>query len=95
MLICSAGLSSTMSSRLRRGAGEIGDAPDGRLQSLGCRGLADKRERAPGQPMLPVLVEGHDLHRYMAGLGIALQLAEDRPSEHVGQEDVEGHGGRV
>ena len=44
--------------------------------------------------MLAILVERHHLHRDVARLGILLQLAEDGPAEHVGQEDVERHRGR-
>ena len=45
--------------------------------------------------MLPVLVEGDDLHRNVPRRRILLELAQHGPSEHVGQEHVERHGGRL
>ena len=71
------------------------DSLDGGLQAFGRRRLGDERERAARQSVLPILVERDDLHGNVARLGILLQLAEHRPSEHVGQEHVERHGGRT
>ena len=39
--------------------------------------------------MLPILVEGDDLHGDVPGAGILLQLAQHRPPEHVWQKDIE------
>src|SRR5215468_1257650 len=43
--------------------------------------------------MLAILVERDDLHRDMTRKRIELELAQHRPSEHVGQEDVERNRG--
>lgn len=66
------------------------------LQSRQClaeafrgRRLAHEGEGAAGQPMLTILVEADDLDRNMPRLRILLELAQHRPAEHVGQEDVE------
>ena len=73
----------------RRGVGL--DPRDRRLQPFRRRRLGDERERAARQPVLAILFERDDLHRDVPRLGILLQLAEHRPSEHVGQEHVERH----
>ena len=44
---------------------------------------------------MPVLIERHDLHRNMASRRILFELAQDRPAEHVGQEDIERYGRRM
>ena len=71
------------------------DARERRLQPFGGRRLGDERERAARQAVLPVLVQRHDLHRDVPRVGVLLQLAEHRPAEHVGQEDVERDGRRL
>ena len=45
--------------------------------------------------MLAVFVERDDLHRNVPRQRIVLELAQHGPAEHVGQEDVERHGGRL
>ena len=45
--------------------------------------------------MLTILVERDDLHRDMPGERILLELAEHVPAQHVGQEHVERHRGRL
>ena len=47
------------------------------------------------QPVSPVLVERHDLHRDVAQLRILLELIQHRPPEHVRQEDVERYRRRL
>ena len=74
---------------LARIAGIIGQASDRRLQIVHGGGLVDKRKRAPRQSMLPILVEGDDLHGDVPRAGILLQLAEHCPPKHVGQKYVE------
>ena len=49
--------------------------------------------RAPS--VLAVLVERDDLHGDVARQRILLELAEHRPTQHVGQEHVERDGGRL
>ena len=95
MLICSAGLSSITISRLRRGCANslirrqrIGDA-------FPRRRLGDEGERAARQAVLTVLVERDDLNRDMPRQRVLLELAEHGPAEHVGQEHIERHGGRL
>ena len=41
--------------------------------------------------MLAIFVQGNDLHRNMTRERILLELIEDGPAEHVGQEYVERH----
>src|SRR4051812_76915 len=57
--------------------------------------LGDEREGAARQTMLAVLIEADDLHRDMAGQRILLQMAQNRPAEHIGKKDVERHGCRL
>ena len=45
--------------------------------------------------MLAIFVERDDLHRDMAGQRVLLELAQHRPAEHVGQEDIERDRGRL
>ena len=60
-----------------------------RLEALGRGRLGQEAERAAREAVLPVLVERDDLHRDVAQRRVLLELAEHRPAEHVGQEDVE------
>ena len=94
MLTCSARLSSTTSSRLRRGVANALIRDSATSSAIGGGGLADERERAARQAVLAVLVERHDLDRDVPRRGIALQLTQHGPSEHVGQEHVERYRGR-
>ena len=59
------------------------------------RRLGDEGEGAARQPVLAVLVERDDLHRDMPGQRVLLELAEHVPAQHVGQEHVERHRGRL
>jgi hypothetical protein len=43
--------------------------------------------------VLAILVEAHDLNGDVTCLGILLELTQDRPSEHVRQEEIQRHGG--
>ena len=59
------------------------------------RRLVDEGEGAARKPVLAVLVERDDLHRDVPGQRILLELAEHVPAQHVGQEHVERHRGRL
>ena len=95
MLSRSAGSSSTTKElpplRLR----ELLDARNGVFESVAARWLRHERECAPRQPVLSVLVRCHELNRNVARGRVLLEAAENGPSEHVRQEHVERHGGRV
>ena len=95
MLICSAALSSTTSRRLRRGVAYSLMRVERGLDALGRGRLGDERERAARQPVLAVLVERDDLHRNVPRQRVLLELAEHGPAQHVGQEHVERHRGRL
>ncbi len=69
--------------------GQRGGDPFGRGR------LVDEGEGAARQRMLAVFVERDDLHRDVPRQRIVLELAQHRPAEHVGQEDVERDGGRL
>ncbi len=69
--------------------GEFLDAVERRLQPLGGRGLVHEGERAALQAVLALFLDGEDLHRDVTRRGVALQLVEHRPAEHVRQEHVE------
>ena len=95
MLSCSAGLSSTTSSRLRRGLAYslirvIAASTPSVVVGLVTNENAPRRKR-----MLAVFVQRDDLHRDVAGQRILLELVQYRPAEHVGQEDVERHRRRL
>ena len=92
MLNCSAGLSSTTSSRLRRGVGVFLDAGQRRLQPLRRRRLGDEGERAARQAVMPVFIQRQHLHRDVPRGRVLLQMVKHRPAQHVGQEHVERHG---
>ncbi len=68
---------------------EVLDALERRFQSFGRRRLVHERERAALQAVLTLFFDREDLHRDVAGGGVALQLVEHRPAEHVRQEHVE------
>ena len=95
MLICSAALSSTISSRLRRGLAYSLICDSAALTPFGRGRLVDKGKCAARQRVLAILVQRDDLNRDMPGQRIVLELAQHRPAEHVGQEDVERDGGRL
>ncbi len=69
--------------------GVVLDPGQGGLQALGCGGLGYEGESPAGQSVLPVFVQRDDLHRDVPGGRILLQLTQDRPAEHIGQEDVQ------
>ena len=69
------------------------DSFNGGLEAFGRRGLGNERERAAREPMLSIFVKRHNLHGNVSCLGVVLQLAEHRPSEHVRQEHIERYGG--
>ena len=93
MLTCSAGSSSTTSRRRRRGEAELLDARERGLQALGRRRLGDEAERPARQAMLAIFVQGDDLNRNVPRRRVLLQLAEHRPAQHIGQEDIQRDGG--
>ena len=95
MLICSAALSSTTSRRLRRGCAKSLICASASRDAFARRRLGHEGERAARQPVLAVLVERDDLHRDVAGQRVLLELAEHVPAQHVGQEHVERHRGRL
>src|SRR6185312_9132339 len=70
--------------------------PDERFADpFGRRWLVDEGKRAARERMLLVLVEGDDLHRDVTRERVLLQLAENGPAEHVGQEHIERNRGRL
>ena len=95
MLIRSAVLSSTTSSRRRRGCAKSLILVERVRDAFRRRRLDDEGERAARQPVLAILVERDDLHRDVARQRILLELAEHVPAQHVGQEHVERDRGRL
>ncbi len=73
--------------------GEILDARERLLQSVGAGRLAQEGERAARQTVLAILIESNDLHRDVARRGVLLELAQHAPAQHVGQENIERDGG--
>ena len=57
--------------------------------------LGHEREGAAREAVLTVLVERNDLHRNVTGQCVLLELAQHRPAEHVGQENVQRYRGRL
>lgn len=53
------------------------------------RRLAHEGESAARKSMLSILVQTDDLHRNMPRLWVLLELAQHRPAEHIGQENIE------
>src|SRR5262249_62288768 len=45
--------------------------------------------------MLTIVVHGQQLHRNMACCGILLEMVENRPAQHIREENVERDGGRL
>ena len=80
---------------LAPGSGIFLDTGQRRVQSLRRGGFCDEGERAAGQAVVPVLVQREHLHRNVAGCRILLQLVQDRPAQHVGQEHVQRDRGRM
>ena len=65
------------------------------VDAFGRGRLGDEREGAARQRVLAILVERDDLHRDVARQRVLLELAEHGPTQHVGQEHVERHRGRL
>src|SRR5579862_1775128 len=59
------------------------------------RGLGDEGECTTRQSVLAILVQGDDLHRDMPGQRALLELTEHVPAQHVREENVERHCGRL
>ena len=74
---------------------EVLDLAQGVGDAFARRRLGDEGERAAREPVLAIFVERDDLHGDMAGERVLLELAEHIPAQHVGQEDVERHCGRL
>ena len=74
--------------------GERLEAVERGLEAVGRERLVEVGERAALEAVLALLLDGDDLHGDVARRGVALELAQHRPAEHVGQEDVEGDRGR-
>src|SRR5262249_53887501 len=64
------------------------------LEALGSHALGDERKGAALESVLTLVLDGEDLYRDMARLGVAFQLIEYRPAQHVRQEHIERDGGR-
>ena len=58
-------------------------------------GLLTKENAPRAKRVLAVLVERDDLHRDVPGQRVVLELAQHGPAQHVRQEHVERHGGRL
>ena len=65
------------------------------FEALGRGRLGDERECAARKPVLPILVQRHDLHGNVPRVRVLLQLAQHGPAQHVGQEHVERYRGRL
>ena len=72
---------------------EFLDPIERRLQSIGRGRFHQKGKGAMGETVLALLLQGDDLHRNMARGRVELQLVENRPSEQVGQENIERDSG--
>ena len=71
------------------------DARERRIEIFGRCRLGDEGECAARQAVMPVLIERQHLHGNVARPRILLEMIQDRPSEHVGQENIERDRGRV
>ncbi len=80
---------------LRARGGEGLDSIERGLERVGSRRFDEVRERAVCQSVLTLFLERENLHRDMARRGIELELIQHGPTQHVGQEDVEGDRGRL
>ena len=92
MLSCSAGLSSTTSRRLRRGAVYCLMRVQRRLQPLRRRGLGHKGKCAPRQAVMPVFIQREHLNRDVPRGRVLFQMVEHGPAQHVRQEYVQRDG---
>ena len=75
--------------------GKLLDPRQRLVDAFGRRRLGDEGEGAAGKSVLAILVERDDLHRDMPRQRILLELAQHRPAQHVGQEDVERYRRRL
>ncbi len=95
MLNCSAGLSSTINSRLRRGIAyslmRVKTVPS----SSEVVGLVTKENAPRDKAVVAVFIERQHLNRNVPGGRILLQVVEHRPAQHVRKENIERNGGRV
>ena len=80
---------------LAPGSGVVGEAGQSRLQTIERRRLRHEGKGALGQSVLPILIQGDNLHRDMPRAWVMLQLAEHRPAEHVREEDIQRDRGRT
>ena len=92
MLNCSAGLSSTISSRLRRGVGILLDAGQSRSKPFGVVGLVTKENAPRARPWCRSSSSVSICTGMCRVVGILLQMIEHRPAQHVGQEYVQRYG---
>ena len=58
-------------------------------------GLVTKAKAPCERPWCRSSSSGQHLHRDVAGGRVLLQMIQDRPAEHVGQQDIERDGGGV
>ena len=65
------------------------DAIERLAKSVGGQRFVDERECAARQAVLPLFLDGEDLHRDVTRRGVALEMVEHRPAEHIGQEYIE------
>ena len=72
--------------------GKVLDAVEGRDKSFGGWFFDEVGKGAVRQAMLALFFERDDLHRNMARCWIELELVEHRPSQHVGQENIQRDG---
>ena len=64
-------------------------------QPVGRSRLRYKRERSTCQALLAIFIEGEHLHRNVPSRGVLLEVVQYRPTQHVGQEDIERNGNWV
>ena len=72
--------------------GEVLDAVERRVKSVGGRLLDEIGEGAVRKAVLALFFERDDLHRNVARGWVELELVEHGPAEHVGQENIERDG---
>ena len=72
--------------------GEFLNSGQGGFESLGGDGFVQVGESAALKTVLAFLFHGDDLHRDVACGRVLLEMAQDRPSQHVRQENVQTDG---
>ena len=72
--------------------GEVLDAIERGLQTLRGGRLDEVGEGAVREAVQPFFIQRDDLHRDVARRRVELKLVEQRPAEHVGQENIERDG---